>query len=485
MEWYWILLLLLGAILLLMFAGLPVGIAFLIVCTITAYLIYGRFGDFDTKVQSGVFQLADNAFNNLSIFAIVPIPMFLLMGELFFHTGLANRMFNAIEKLMGRVPARLSYVTVAGGTALATLSGSSMGATALLGTLMVPEMSKRGYKKSMSIGPILGTGGLAMLIPPSALAVLLGTIAEIDIGRLLIAGIIPGLVLASFYAVLIFVRVTLDPSSAPAYDVEQVSAMERVMLFARDVLPMISIIGMVVLLIMGGIATPSEAAAWGSVGVIILAVGYLFVVPLVVALFASGPGRAEQRREALHAAARFWPEFGAALWKSLWGAGRVTVIALLILLGSSLFSNVLAATGASVALIEWVTGFDVSGYVMLLMMFAILLLLGMFMDQLAMMLLTIPIFFPVLETLTFGPELAELSVKQVWFGVIMLLAMEISFTTPPFGLLLFVMQGVAPPGTKFSEICLAAIPFMACAMVLVALIIAFPGIAVWLPWLGS
>jgi TRAP-type C4-dicarboxylate transport system permease large subunit len=391
-------------------------------------------------------------------------------------------MFNAIERLMGRVPARLSYVTVAGGTALATLSGSSMGATALLGTLMVPEMSKRGYKKHMSIGPILGTGGLAMLIPPSALAVLLGTIAEIDIGRLLIAGIIPGLMLAGFYTVLIFVRATLDPSAAPAYDVARVSAGEKLILLARDVLPMVSIIGMVVALIMGGIATPSEAAAWGSVGVIVLALGYLFVAPLVAAVFA---GSADRRRAALVAAIRFWPEFGVAMWKSLWGSGRVTVIALLILLGSSLFANVLAATGASTALIEWVTGFDVSGYVMLLMMFAILLLLGMFMDQLAMMLLTIPIFFPVVETLNFGPELATLSVKQVWFGVIMLLAMEISFTTPPFGLLLFVMQGVAPAGTKFSEICLAAIPFMMCAMVLVALIIIFPGIAVWLPWLGS
>ena len=268
-----------------------------------------------------------------------------------------------------------------------------MGATALLGTLMVPEMAERGYKKSMSIGPILGTGGLAMLIPPSALAVLLGTIAEIDIGRLLIAGIVPGLMLAVFYAVLIFVRVTLDPSAAPAYDVERVTPWERIILFARDVLPMVSIIGMVVLLIMGGVATPSEAAAWGSVGVIVLAVGYLFVAPLVQALFAGRkgtPGAAEKRRQALHAAARFWPEFGRALWKSLWGAGRVTAIALLILLGSSLFSNVLAATGASVALIEWVTAFDVSGYVMLLMMFGILLLLGMFMDQLAMMLLTIP-----------------------------------------------------------------------------------------------
>ncbi len=483
MEWYWILALLLGSILLLMFVGLPVGVAFVLVCTVTAYLIYGRFGGFDVNLQAAIFQLTDNAFANLTIFAIVPIPMFLLMGELFFHTGLAKRMFNAVEKLMGRVPARLSYVTVAGGTALATLSGSSMGATALLGTLMVPEMTERGYKKSMSIGPILGTGGLAMLIPPSALAVLLGTIAEIDIGRLLIAGIVPGLILAVFYAVLIFVRVTLDPSSAPAYDVEEVSLMERVNLLLRDIVPMVSIIGMVVLLIMGGIATPSEAAAWGSVGVIVLAVGYLFVAPLIRALFAGGA--TDRRRAALREAARFWPEFGVAMWKSLWGAGRVTVIALFILLGSSLFSNVLAATGASVALIEWVTGFDVSGYTMLLMMFGILLLLGMFMDQLAMMLLTVPIFFPVLATLEFGPELAEMSVRQVWFGVIMLLAMEISFTTPPFGLLLFVMQGVAPPGTRFSEICLAAIPFMMCAMALVALIIAFPGIAVWLPWLAG
>ena len=146
--------------------------------------------------------------------------------------------------------------------------------------------------------------------------------------------------------------------------------------------------------------------------------------------------------------------------KSLWGAGRVTVIALMILFGSSLFSNVLAASGSSAALIDWVAGFEVSPYVMLLMMFGILLLLGMFMDQLAMMLLTVPIFFPIVLGLEFGlaPE-----VKLIWFGVIMLLAMEISFTTPPFGLLLFVMQGVAPPGTRFGEICVAALPFMGCA----------------------
>jgi len=468
MEWYWILLTLFGSILLLMFSGLPVGIAFITVNTVAAFFLFGTFGDFDNKMQMSIGQLVDNAFGNMAIFAIVPIPMFLLMGELFFHTGLANRMFNAVERLMGRVPARLSYVTVAGGTAFATLSGSSMGSTALLGTLMVPEMSKRGYKKSMSIGPILGTGGLAMLIPPSALAVLLGTLAEIDIGKLLIAGIIPGLMLAGFYAILIFVRATIDPEAAPAYDVEYVPFSQRFVLFLLDIMPMISIIGFVIGLIMGGVATPSEAAAYGSVGVVLLALGYLFFTPLL--------------RGDIQAAMAFWPAFGQAMWKSLWGAGRVTVIALMILLGSSLFSNVLAGSGASQALIKWVASFDVSPYVMLLMMFGILLLLGMFMDQLAMMLLTVPIFFPIVKDLDFG---LSLDMKLIWFAVIMLLAMEISFTTPPFGLLLFVMQGVAPPGTKFSEICLAALPFMGCALFLTFLIVVFPDLALWLPWLGG
>ncbi len=142
----------------------------------------------------------------------------------------------------------------------------------------------------------------------------------------------------------------------------------------------------------------------------------------------------------------------------------------------------LAASGSSAALIEWVAGFDVSPYVMLLMLFGILLLLGMFMDQLATMLLTVPIFFPIVQGLDFGlaPE-----VKPIWFAVVMLLAMEISFTTPPFGLLLFVMQGVAPPGTRFGEICLAALPFMGCALLLTMLIVVFPDLAVWLPWLGG
>lgn len=445
MEWYWTLASLIGAILVLMAIGLPVGIAFIAVNVVAATIYLGGSGDLFEIAERGVGILAGNAFESMTTFALVPIPMFLLMGELFFHTGLANRMFSAVEKLMGRVPARLSYVTVAGGTAFATLSGSSMGSTALLGTLMVPEMTARGYKKHMSIGPILGTGGLAMMIPPSALAVLLGTLAELDIGKLLIAGVLPGLILALMYIVLIYVMAKRDPDAAPAYDIAFVPWSTRFKLLCTDVLPMISVVIGVIVLIMGGVATPSEAAAFGCLGVLILAVCYRSLTL-------------------------------KSTWTSMEGAARVTIMALLIIFGSATFSQILAFSGASSGLIGWVTQFDLDPLVMLLVMFGILLILGMFMDQLSMMLLTVPIFFPLAIKFGFDP---------IWFAVIVLLAMEISFTTPPFGLLLFVMQGVSPPGTKFSEICLAAIPFMACAMLLVVLIVIFPGIATWLPSLGN
>ncbi|MEM7613626.1 MAG: TRAP transporter large permease subunit, partial [Pseudomonadota bacterium] len=188
MAWFEALALLLGSIMVLMALGMPVALAFLAANILGAWIFMGG--------ERGVVQLLNNGFGALTSFALVPIPLFLLMGEVFFHTGLGGRMFNAIDRLLGRLPGRLSYVTVLGGTGFSTLSGSSMGSTALLGSLMVPEMSARGYKKYMSIGPILGTGGLAIIIPPSALAVLLATLAKIDVGGLLIAGILPGLVLA-------------------------------------------------------------------------------------------------------------------------------------------------------------------------------------------------------------------------------------------------------------------------------------------------
>jgi len=433
MDWYWAALILFGLSIGLMMLGIPVAIAFFAANLIAAWLFMGG--------APGIMQIINNGFGAMTAFALVPIPMFLLMGELFFHTGLARRCFDAADKLLGNVPARLSFVTLIGGTAFAGPAGSSMGSCALLGSLMVPEMAKRGYSKYLSIGPIMGIGGLAVIIPPSALTVLLATLGRTDVGDLLIAGVIPGLVLALMYGILIYGWTVFDPKAAPQEPPPPVSRSEKLKLVCVDVIPMVAIIVFSVLIMIVGWCTPTEAAALGAVSVIALAACYGEMT---------------------------WKAF----LKSLDGALRVTVMAFLIIFGSATFAQVLAFTGASSGLMHWALGFDVSKHGMLLVMIGVILFLGCFMDQLSMMLLTAPIFFPLAKTLGFD---------LTWFGLIMLLALEIGYTTPPFGLLLFVMKGVAPPGTTMRDIYLAGMPFIACVMLLIGLIILFPPLATWLP----
>ncbi|MCE8042103.1 TRAP transporter large permease [Halomonas daqingensis] len=433
MEWYLALAFLLSLILGFMAIGTPIALAFLAANVIGAWHFMGG--------QNGLIQLLNNGFGALSSFNLVPIPLFLLMGELFFRTGLGMRMFNAIDQLMGKVPGRLSYVTVVGGTGFSTLSGSSMGSTALMGSLLVPEMERRGYQKRMAIGPILGTGGLAIIIPPSALAVLLATLAKVDIGALLIAGILPGLLLAGLYIGTIWIQTRLDPDAAPNYELEPVPLGQKLKLVLTDILPMISVMIFIVALMLLGFATPSEAAAFGALGAIVLALIFRCMT---------------------------WEAFKL----SVIGALKVTLMAYLIVFGSATFSQLLAFSGASSGLIQWATSFDLAPILMLLAMFAVLLVLGTFMEQISIMMLTVPFFFPLAQVLGFDP---------IWFGIIMLLALEISFSTPPLGLLLFVMKGVAPKGTTMREIYSAAIPYILCSMLLVAILVVFPSIATWLP----
>jgi tripartite ATP-independent transporter DctM subunit len=433
MAWYWVALILFGSALGLILLGIPVAIGFFITNVIAAVMFMGG--------GAGIQQIINNGFGAMTNFALVPIPMFLLMGELFYHTGLATRCFNAADKLLGNIRGRLAYVTLIGGTAYAGPAGSSMGACALLGRLMVPEMMKRGYSKYLSLGPIMGVGGLAVIIPPSALTVLLATLGRTDVGDLLVAGVIPGLVLALMYGVLIWGWTVVAPDAAPPYARDPVSRREKLRLFFVDVLPMIVIIVFSVLIMITGWSTPTEAAALGAVSVIALAACYGDLT---------------------------WKAFV----KSMDGTLRVTVMAFLVILGSATFAQVLAFTGASSGLMNWAIGFDVTPLGMLLVMIGVIIFLGSFMDPLSKMLLTAPIFFPLAKTLGFD---------LTWFGLIMLLALEIGYTTPPFGLLLFVMKGVSPPGTTMRDIYLAGMPFIACVFVLIAMVIVFPPLATWLP----
>lgn len=433
MEWYTAGGILIGMVVALMAIGVPVAFAFMTANLIgTLFLIGGT---------AGLLQVVDNSTALITRFQLVPVPLFILMGALFFHSGLAVRVFDALDVLFGRLPGRLCFLTVAGGATFSTLTGSSMANTAMLGSLMVPEMQRRGYSRMMSLGPILGTGGLAMIIPPSNLSVLLASIAGIDVGQLLVAGVIPGLLLAGLYAAMILGIVLLDPSAAPAYAIKRSTAREKLRAVCVNVLPMSVVVFMVVGFIILGIATPSEAAAFGVLGVLVLTVAFRLLT---------------------------WKVIVSALESTI----RVGSMVLFIILSSSVFSQLLAYSGASAGMLEWATSFELSTTVMLLLVFLVLLGLGMFMDPVSMMLISMPIFVPLIHAL---------GVEPVFFGILVLMALEMSQTTPPFGLLLYIMLGVAPKGTTLFQVAAAALPFLGCDAILVGLLIAFPALALYLP----
>ncbi|MDO5604049.1 MAG: TRAP transporter large permease subunit [Paracoccus sp. (in: a-proteobacteria)] len=432
MSWQMAALMLGGGVVALMALGTPVVIAFFAINLIGAVVFMGGL--------AGIDQLIANATTSITSFALVPVTMFILMGELLFHTGMAVRVFDALDKLLGAIRARLAYLTVIGGTLFATLSGSSIANTAMLGSTLMPDMIRRGYRKSLIMGPIVATGGIAMIIPPSSLAVLLGSLAKINVGALLLAGVVPGLVLAVMYLIIIRLHVWIDPEAAPPPSVIRVPTREKLRALIRDVLPMGLVIFAVIGLIILGIASPTESAAFGVLAVVILALVY---------------GRLNRE----------------ALMRALWGTLSVSVMMLVIILASSTFSQLLAFSGASAGLVGWMAGLNLGPHGMLLAVLLVLIILGMFMDQLSIMMLTLPVFMPLVLMQGIDP---------IQFGVIMLLALELSLATPPFGLLLFVMMGVAPRGTTIGEIVRACLPYIACSLILILVLIWVPGVLLWL-----
>ncbi len=437
MEWYWILAALIGGLVGFMLLGLPVVFAFFAVNLIGAWFVMG--GD------KGLLQLVRNSVGSIQNFALLPIPLFIFMGEILFHTGIAARAIDAVDKLIARVPGRLSLVAIVGGTIFSSLSGSTIANTAMLGSTLLPEMYKRGYKPSISIGPIVATGGLAMLIPPSALAVLLGSIAQIPIGDLLVASIIPALILAAMFFAYVTIRCALHPEIAPVYDVADMTMRERLMPFVKYVLPLMSIFVVVVGSIIGGIATPTESAALGAVASLVAALGY---------------GRLTLSN------------FMISVTQTL----RLTVMTLFIICGSITFSQILAFSEATTVLSELITQSELTPFTILIGMLLVLMFLGCFMDQVSMMMITVPIFMPMAELLGFN---------VIWFGVLLLMILEISLATPPFGLLLFVVKGAAPDDTTMQQIIVSVAPFIAMALLVVAILITFPGLTLILPNLIS
>lgn len=433
MEWYYTLAILIGALVFFMMLGLPVVFAFFTVNIMGAFIFMGG--------EKGLMQLVRNAVDAVQSFALLPIPLFIFMGEVMLYTGVAARAIDAVDKLIARVPGRLALVAIAGGTIFSSLSGSTIANTAMLGSTLLPEMYKRGYKPEISIGPIVAVGGIAMLIPPSALAVLLGSIAQIPIGDLLVASIIPALILAALFFAYVTIRCARNPEIAPPYEVGEMTWVERLLPFIIYVLPLTSIFLVVVGSIVGGVATPTESAALGALATLVSAAAY--------------------RRLTLQ-------NFLISLRQTM----RFTVMTLFIICGSITFSQILAFSEASAGLSSVIVRAELSPFLVLLGMLAVLMFLGCFMDQVSMMMITMPLYMPVVEQMGYHP---------VWFGVLTLMILEISLATPPFGLLLFVAKGAAPADTTVRQVIVSVLPFIVLALLVLALLVVVPQLTLVLP----
>jgi tripartite ATP-independent transporter DctM subunit len=433
MEWYVCLAIIVSVFFVLLVTGMPVAFSFLFVNLLGVLLWWGGI--------SGLAQLIKSIASSVTNFSLIPVPMFILLGEVMFHTGMATRAIDALDQWLGRIPGRLSLLAVGGGTVFAMLSGSSMAGVATLGSVFVPEMEKRGYKKSMSLGPILGSGGLSIMIPPTALGVLLACLAKISVGAILMSIIIPGLTVAVLYLIYIIVRCKIQPELAPSYEVLSVPLKQKLSNSLRYVLPLAIIVFFVTVTIFLGIATPSEAAAAGALSAFVLAAIY---------------GKIN------------WGILKITVSSTV----QITVMMLMIFTGSMAFSQILAFTGATGGLVQLVTGLPLAPIAILVLMQIILLLLGTFMEPMAIMMIALPVYMPIVNTLGINP---------IWFGTIMLLNMEMATLSPPFGLSLFAMKAVAPSDTTMGDVYKAAIPFWALQLLVMLLMIVFPPMVLWLP----
>lgn len=427
----------------------PVGIALLFVSVIGAVILYG----FGPGIEMTVVSMV----SGLATFTLTAIPMFVLMGELFFRSGLAFDAIAAVERGMKKMPGRLAFISVGMGALLGVLSGSVMASTAMLGGTLVPEMVRRGYSPRLAVGSVLGSGGLAMILPPSTVVIVWGATAGVPVGPLLIAGIVPGILMAIGYAIVVGVWSTfLGGAEKPSRrSVSRDTNLQKPQLTAEtasipltesrgslgSLLGMLTVILVVLALIIFGIATPTEAAA--------MAVGAAAILLILFRRFT-------------------WKTVKEALTHTLRNTGMI----FLIIGAAAIYGRVLAGSGSVTAFVEFMTALTSNSYLLLVIMIAIVLVLGLFLESIAIVLLTIPLFLPIVQFAGFDP---------LWFGIIMIIAIQIGTVTPPFGMSLFVIRQYAPKTMTMGDIYRSALPFIASDLSVLLLLIASPAIITFLP----
>lgn len=422
------LLLVLATLFVLLALGAPVGFAMGISGALGLWITGGP------DMLLGILQTTP--LTSVSSYELITIPMFLLMAELVLISGVADGLFRAAAAWIGRVPGGLGMATALAGAGFGAICGTSTASAATLSSTSLPAMLKQGYEPKLAAGVVAISGTLAMLIPPSVALVIYGLLAEVNIGKLLIGGVIPGLFVTAAIMLTVYFLVWQDPSRAPR--AASVTFREKLRLL-REVGPMLVLFGLVTGVIYTGVATPTEASAIGAFGA------------FIIALYRGRVDRATM----LHAFKR---------------AAHSSCMIAMILLGASIFGYFFTLTQVTQQLVHWVGGLDVSRWVIITLILAGYIVLGSFMDQIAILVLTVPIVLPLIKSLGFDP---------LWFGVIKIVTAEVGMITPPIGLNCFIVARYAQ--RPVTEVFHGTFPHFIAHLIVIAIMVIFPQIILWLP----
>lgn len=432
----WITAIMFGSMILLLLLGLPLAFVTGLIAVVFTLALYG---------EGGLQLIASRVYSFMSEYVLVSVPMFILMASLMERSGVAKDLFDAMRAWAGRLPGGLAIQTMVAATIMGAMTGIIGGEIVLLGLIALPQMLRLGYERKLAIGTICAGGSLGTMIPPSIVLVIYGLTVNVPIGDLFTANIMPGLLLSGSYMIYIFIRCQINPAlgpPAPASELD-ISLGQKIALLKGLILPllvMVSVLGT----IYTGIASVTEAAAMGVIGTLIAAAARRELNWTMV-------------REAALQTVR---ACGMLLWLSF---GATAMIGVYNLAGGPNFVR------------DLMTGLAVPPIAIIFIMMGILVVLGCIMDWVGICLLTMPIFVPIVRQLGYDP---------VWFGVLFCLNMQISYLSPPFGPAAFYLKGVAPPDISLNQIFASLWPFILLQAAVLAIVISFPQIALWLPSLN-
>ena len=430
METWMLMIIVFSSLILMLCLGIPIAFSLCSLSTIGIIFTWG---------PKGLLLLFNAAYAESTSFLLLAIPLFVFMANQLKFSGMGDDLYEMVYRWMGGIRGGLALGTVVICAIFAAMAGISSVATISMGLIALPSMLSRGYQKNLAIGSIAAGGALGILIPPSIIMILYGAMAEVSVGKLFIGGIVPGMLMCLIFMAYIGIRAFFNTELAPAIE-DRFTFREKLIVLKGVVLPVL-LIFMVLGVIYFGVCTPTEASAVGAFGAMLCAFIY-----------------------------------GKLTWgnlkESLWATIRINAMVFWLIIGALAFTNFMAFSEIQDLIKESILSLEYSRWFILIAMQVLFFILGMFLDPAGIIMLTTPIFVPIIVELGFDP---------LWFGILFVINMEMAYITPPFGFNLFIMKGIVPPGINMANIYRAIIPFVFLQAICLVLVMAFPGLATWLP----